>query len=133
GGTRVFVADEAGNRVLAVDPGTMQVVGQYPTESRPGALLVSADGRRLYVGHHEAKVLLALDASSGRELGRAALGGRPDELAGDRATSLLLAASADTGEVRVVGAPDLGVRRVIRVEGRLGAVALSADGARGYV
>src|SRR5215211_6463153 len=65
--TRVFVADEAGNRVLAVDPGTMQVVGQYPVERRPGALLVSADGRRIYVGHHEAKVLLALDTSTGRE------------------------------------------------------------------
>src|SRR5215211_5616273 len=64
--TRVFVASEAINRVLVVDPERGQVVAEYRTESRPARLLVSADGRRLYVAHHEAKVLLALDAASGR-------------------------------------------------------------------
>src|SRR5205823_8275063 len=72
-GARLFVTSSSTDRVVVVDPRVDRVIASVPDAgpgapgegSTPNALLVSPDGRRLFVAEADANAVAVLDVSRG--------------------------------------------------------------------
>ena len=104
-----------------------------PVYQSPYALLMASDGSRLFVSHHTAGAVSAVEVAGRKAAWRADVGGSPTGLALSRDGSLLYVADADSGSVAVVEAGSG------RVAGRIDAgrsafgLTLSRDGSRLFV
>lgn len=76
-----YVSDNVAGDVYAVGLDPVRVLWKTTVGGRPGPLLLLRG--RLYVSLFDAAAVAALDPASGRELGRAAVGQGPGELADD--------------------------------------------------
>jgi PQQ-dependent catabolism-associated beta-propeller protein len=79
-GTLAYVTSEVGGSVAKVDVRRHRVLARAAVgtgEEKPVGVAVSPDGRRLYVATGGAHSLVALDASTLREVGRVRVGRRP--------------------------------------------------------
>jgi DNA-binding beta-propeller fold protein YncE len=99
---RIFVNLEDRNSVAVIDPAKLTVVSVWPVsgcEEPSGLALDAAHGRLFPVCGN--KVMAVLDATSGRELGTAPIGGGVDAAAFDPGTGLAFA-SCGEGTLTVV-------------------------------
>ena len=74
-GQTIWISEQNGNSLTAVDPTTRAVVNTVPIEGRPGAL--AFDGRYLWVAMEDQDRLLQLDPATGQLLTEVAVGRRP--------------------------------------------------------
>jgi YVTN family beta-propeller protein len=78
GGARLYVVDRY-EGVFQVDPGTLAVIDTIETGRRPHGVIVSPDGRTLYITVELTNELLKVDVATHRLLARATVGPVPNE------------------------------------------------------
>jgi len=101
---RIYVNLEDKNSLAAIDPKLLRVVSVWPLSGceEPSGLALDAAGKRLFAGCDN-KVMVALDATSGRILGSAPIGDGVDGARYDPALHLAFA-SCGEGVLTVVKA-----------------------------
>jgi len=143
-GKTVFVALWGNAAVLALDPVTLQVRDKYRIGSHPNALLLSKDGKRLYVSCGNADSVYVFNLTTGimeeainmRMTPHAPPGATPSALALSPDQKVLYVANSDNNNVAVV---DVGVPGYSRVEGFIPTtwyptiVAASLDGKKLFI
>lgn len=149
---RVYVSDERGDAVVAVDPATGGVVARYGPLRRPRGLALSPDGRSLYVavsgspiggpGVDESKLpppdvtahgVAVIDLGKGAVVRTLKAGSDPETfvLSPDGAT--LYVTNEDSGAVSAVPVNGLAAPRSASVGDEPEGVAVTRDGARLFV
>lgn len=128
-GRRAFVVCPPQHRVLVVDLGDLEVVGEIRPGGTPGSVAVSPDGARVAVTVVDTHEVVVADAGSGKVRARHATGTEPHGVAFDATGTRLFVANAGSDDVSVL---DL-AGRVPAVRRPAGhepyAVARSPDGA----
>ena len=104
-----------------------------PVYQSPYAVAVSPDGSRLYVSHHTAGVVSAVDPAAGKVVGTVAVGGEAAGLALSADGKTLYAASGQDGTVSVIDATSPKVLRKLAAAQAAFGLALSRDGKTLYV
>jgi YVTN family beta-propeller protein len=66
--SRVYVPQNAENRVDVIDPATFQVIDRIPTEREPQHVTPSWDLKRLYVGNDLGNSLTVIDPATGKKV-----------------------------------------------------------------
>jgi YVTN family beta-propeller protein len=67
--SRVYVPQNAMNRVDVIDPETFKVIGQIPTDGEPQHVTPSWDLKTLYVGNDRGNTLTVIDPATARKSG----------------------------------------------------------------
>jgi YVTN family beta-propeller protein len=101
-GRWLYVVCQDGDRVLAVDTRTRQVVRQVRVGHRPGGIAVAADGRTLYVTSEWQDRVEVIDASSFTVRSSLATGAAPMGVALDRTGKTLYVANTLSDDVSIL-------------------------------
>ena len=104
-----------------------------PTYQSPYAVVMAADGSRLYVAHHTGGVVSVVDPRGRKVVGKVGVGGAPAGLALSPDGKTLYVADAPTGSVAVVDVATAKVRSRIDAGRSAYGLALSRDGRRLFV
>ena len=114
-----YVSCENDGSIRVIDAVAHVVTGIFKLEGgpliRPVGLLVSPDGRRLYVATGRGTMLVALDAATGKSLGQVAVGPRPWGITMSPDGRTLYTANGSSNDVTVVDAMTLKVETKIAV------------------
>lgn len=108
-----FVTSEVGGSVARVDARRHTVLARTSVgsgEEKPVGVVVSPDGRRIYVATGAAHAMVALDATSLREVGRVRVGRRPWGIALSPDGRFAYTANGLTDDISVV---DVSTMRVV--------------------
>lgn len=130
---RGFVNDEKQNAVHVFDTKTLEPVASWPLApgEEPTGLAIDPVGGRIYAACGN-KLLIALDAHSGRVLAQAPIGADPDGAAFDAGRELVLTSNFD-GTLSVVRAKGEALTPLETVTTAPGARTLALDEATGRV
>jgi DNA-binding beta-propeller fold protein YncE len=127
----VFVNVEETHEVVRIDAAKSAIVARLPLVgcTEPSALAFDPATRRLFSACGNG-VLVAIDADTGRALGKAPIGQGPDTAVFDPATSRLFV-SSNEGFVSILDASGSGVRSVAAVQTRVTGRTMAFDAATG--
>jgi YVTN family beta-propeller protein len=118
-GAKAYVTSEVGGSINAIDARAHRRLYEARLaggkDIRPMGVAVSPDGTLVYATTGRGGVLVVLDASSGKELGRVAVGPRPWGLAISRDGKQLFTANGPSGDISVVNAQQVKVAARIKV------------------
>jgi DNA-binding beta-propeller fold protein YncE len=117
----LYVSLWGGKRVLGLDPATLEKRKELPTGEHPGAMVLSRDGRRLFVACANTNSVWALDLSGGNTSEQISValspkapeGATPDGLGLSPDGRTLLVANADNNCVAVVDVSQPGESRAL--------------------
>lgn len=98
---RLFVACSGENRVAVIDAERLAVEGFIPTQECPEEVLVTRNGRQLFVANKLSSSIQVFDAKSWREVARYAVEGKPGGMRLDY-DSLNLSIGQVEGEMDIV-------------------------------
>lgn len=146
-GERLYVSDERGDQVIAIDPASGGVVEQVATVRRPRGLAVSPDGATLYIAasgspiggpgvdkdslpppDHKADGIAVVDLASGKVARMLNVGHDPETFALSRDGRLLYVSNEDDGAVSQVAVDGGRTPITTKVGDEPEGVALSGDG-----
>jgi DNA-binding beta-propeller fold protein YncE len=98
----VYVNIEDKNQILRLDPAALKVVERYPVDpgEAPGALTIDRKNRRLFIGCHN-KMMVVMDADSGKVVTKEPIGERTDAAAFDPETGLVYFSNGE-GTISVI-------------------------------
>ena len=122
-----YVTSEVGGTVARVDARRHRVLsrGRIGTgEEKPVGIAVAPDGSRVYLATGATSALVALDASTLREVGRVAVGQRPWGVALSPDGRRAYTANGRTNDLSVVDLPSMRVIATVRVGERPWGVAV---------
>jgi len=80
-GTKVLISDPTLNEIWIFDAATGDQIKKIPTAPGPSGILLTADGKRLYVACASAGKVLAIDTATWAVVGEVETGTEPDGLA----------------------------------------------------
>ncbi|HPD17862.1 MAG TPA: c-type cytochrome [Planctomycetota bacterium] len=103
---------------------------QRPAYQSPFAILASKDGSRLFVSHHTAGAVSAVDVAAGKVVWTAPVGGAPAGLALSPDGAVLYAADSDSGMVAAVATAKGNITGTFEAGRGVFGLALAADGSR---
>jgi YVTN family beta-propeller protein len=120
-GAAVLVSVWGGARVALLEPRTLRPLGEIPVGEHPNAMVLSGDGRRLFVACANTNAVWVVDLPSRRPLEQIRVSLRPDDPPGSTPNALalspdgetLLVANADNNTVAVVDVTDPGNSRFL--------------------
>lgn len=79
-GDRVLVADGEQDRVLVVDPQATKVTRSFGVARNPYAMLLSPDGRSLFISSWSTAQVIQYNLADGKEIARIGVGAHPTEM-----------------------------------------------------
>ena len=126
----LFIAHLGASEVVEVDMRTNQVVRTIPNISRVHGVLVVSPLNRVYATATGANQIVALDETTGAELGRAPTGQYPDGLAYDPRRNAVWITNEAGGTETVVDAAGLQPLRTVDLGGQVGNVGYDEDSDR---
>ncbi|WP_449410369.1 YncE family protein [Methylobacterium komagatae] len=100
-GSRLYVGDWSGNRVLCLSPATGAVEGTIPVGPDPAALVLGEPGR-LYVAEREGRSVGVIDTRTQRRVADLPVGDGPFALAYDPSLARLYVANVRSNDVTVI-------------------------------
>jgi YVTN family beta-propeller protein len=132
-GRRLFVACEASNSVIVLEPGTAQILAEIEVGMQPHFIYLSPDENFVYVSNRGSDNVSVVDTRTYEIMATLAVGDEPHEMATNKEGTVLYVANAASYDVSVV---DLKagqeVKRLAASRGPWG-VAQSPDGESIYV
>jgi YVTN family beta-propeller protein len=132
-GKRLFVACEASNSLIVVDPVKDEVLAEIPIGMQPHHVCLSPDESRVYVSNRASDNVSVVDINSYDVLSEIAVGDEPHEMAITPDGRMLYVANAGTYDVSVVDLQkEKEIKRLAASRGPWGTV-ISEDGRYVYV
>ncbi|MEW6237330.1 MAG: multiheme c-type cytochrome [Candidatus Omnitrophota bacterium] len=132
-GKRLYVACEASDSVIVLDPETSEIVSEFEVQDQPHDIALSRDEKFLYVSNRGSDTVSVIDAATLGVLFHISVGDEPHELMTDGDGHYLYVANAGSYDVSVVdlrrGAE---AKRLSAGRGAWG-IARSPDGKRFYL
>jgi YVTN family beta-propeller protein len=126
---RVLQSNAAGDNIHLIDPATNKVVGTIEDIEVPHGLVISPDGRRIYVTNESLVTLDVVDAKSLKVSKRIPLTGRPNNVAVAKDGSHVYVGIVEApGAVDVIDAASLTRVKSIAVKGGIHNVYVTPDG-----
>jgi len=129
---KAYVGLYGNNTVGVLDTATGHVLHTIKVPAGPEAVIVTPNGRRVYVSSEDATQLSVIDTATDTVIKRIDLGKSPEGMALSRDGRTLLVAMFDIGLLDVIDTSTLAVVAQIPVAKPHG-VALSPDGQRAYI
>lgn len=131
GAWRVYIANADSNSLAVLSTADWKLVDTIPLTRSPEALLFT--GGRLYVGNRLEDSVSIVDPQQRRELATLEVGGRPQHMLWDPATSLIFASLEQTGQVIGFDAGQHIAKRYQLAASQPTGLALDAKGRRLFV
>jgi YVTN family beta-propeller protein len=126
---RVLQSNAAGDNIHLIDPATNKVVGTIEDIEVPHGLVISPDGRRIYVTNESLVTLDVVDAKSLKVTKRVPLTGRPNNVAVAKDGSHVYVGIVEApGAVDVIDATSLTRVKSVAVKGGIHNVYVTPDG-----
>ena len=126
---RVYQTNSAGDAVDIIDPATNTVVSQVKDIEAPHGVAFSPDGSRAYISCEGENTLWATDTKTGKLLGKAALGGHPNNISISKDGRRVFVGIIDgPGAVEVVDTTVLKSIKSVAVKGGVHNTYVTADG-----
>lgn len=131
----IYVADEAKNRILIVDPVARKFKGQIdlPGHCAPHGIAAPASGKWLYVSESAAGLVESVETASGKTLVKTKTRPEPGRMALTPDGTFLLVLNVSSGELTVMSTYNQQVVSTIRVGDMPTSIVISADGKLAYV
>jgi PQQ-dependent catabolism-associated beta-propeller protein len=126
-------ADKSADGIGVVDAKTLKLLRVIRGVSDPEQLVVSADGRRLYIASEDTGMAVVVDAETGETLAQLPVGGEPEGVGISPDGRFVYMTSEEDHQVSVI---DTGRNEVVaqfKVGERPRSVSFTADSARAYV
>jgi YVTN family beta-propeller protein len=132
---RLYIADEAKNRLLVLDPVKRRFAGQIdlPPNSAPKGIVAPASGKWLYVSESGASDIAVVETATGRALLRTKVHPGPGRMALTPDGNFLLVLNVTSGEVSIISTYNHKVISTIKVGYMPSSLAISSDGKYAYV
>ena len=124
----VFVSDESGSCVHAIDGATMKPIACIEVGERPRGLVASRDGKRLYVAVSNANRIAVIDTASRKLLRSFPAGSDPETFALSPDERRIFIGNEDANLLTVIDVASGKVEREIEVGGEPEGTAISPDG-----
>jgi len=121
-----FISAGQGNTVVVFDLKTLATVGHVPTGTKPDAIVYDEGSRRVLVSNGDSKDLTVIDPFLGRSTGPIALGGAPEDIAGD-GKGIVWVNLEDKNETLMVDPKAMGVKQRFQPQGCEEPSALAMD------
>jgi YVTN family beta-propeller protein len=130
GAVRVLQTNSAGDNVHLIDPATNQIVGLIDDIEAPHGVVISPDGKRIYISDESLRTLDVVDAKTLKVFKRISLSGRPNnvDVAKD-GSKVYVGIREGSGAVDVVDTTSLTKVKTIPVNGAIHNLYVSPDGA----
>ncbi len=126
---RVLQSNAAGDDIHVIDPATNQVVGRIEGIEVPHGLVISPDGKRVYVTNEAMITLDVVDAMTLKVFRQIKLSGRPNNVAvKNDGSEVYVGIREGTGAVDVIDATSLTNVKTIPVQGQIHNVYVTPDG-----
>jgi YVTN family beta-propeller protein len=126
---RVYQTNSAGDAVDIIDPATNTVVLQVKNIEVPHGVAFSPDGSRAYISCEAENTLWATDTKTGKLLGKASLGGHPNNISISKdGRRVFVGIIADPGAVEVVDTTLLKSIKSVAVKGGVHNTYVTPDG-----
>jgi DNA-binding beta-propeller fold protein YncE len=113
----LFITHPGENAIIEVDINAQRVVRTIPNVPAVHGVLVVGALNRVYASATRADQMVAIDESTGEQLGRATVGAYPDGLAYDSRRHTVWSSNVRAGSVTVVDAASMQVRGAVEVGG----------------
>src|SRR5436190_14811816 len=113
-----YVPNEGSASVSVIDVARGEVVRAIKTGDKPRGVAVSRDGSRLFVSKQAGNNLVAYDAQTGNETGRAAVGNSPEAVYLSPDGKWLAVAVEEDDRVALVEVATMKVARRLATKGR---------------
>jgi YVTN family beta-propeller protein len=126
-------ADKSQDAIGVFDVRAGRIVKRFRGVSDPEAVVVSPDGKRLYVASEDTGQLVIMDAENGRILAQLPVGGEPEGVAVSPDGKLVYVTSEEEHTVAVVDTERDRVRALVPVGSRPRNAVFSRDGSRAWV
>jgi PQQ-dependent catabolism-associated beta-propeller protein len=123
----IFVSNEAGSCVHAIDAVTLNAIECIEVGERPRGVVASRDGKRLYVAVSNANRIAVIDTKSRKVIRTISSGPDPETFALSPDERHLYVANEDDNQMSIISIADGSVREVI-VGGEPEGTAVSPDG-----
>src|SRR5438477_7408837 len=115
---RVYQTNSAGDSVSVIDPIPNQIVMEVKGIEAPHGVAFSPDGKRAYITCEADDTLWATDTKSGKQVGKTALSGHPNNLAVSKdGARVFVGIRSAPGAVDVVDAASLKIIKSVAVKG----------------
>lgn len=124
---RAYVAGTA-KGISIIDIAQQQVTSNLPAQGNPHQVLLSLDGRFLYVTQPQQGNVAVLSAATGEVICKAALPGQPTLLALDISSNTLYAAGNGSSRVSALDPNTCNLKRSLQVDGPVHGLAIAASG-----
>jgi YVTN family beta-propeller protein len=126
---RIYQTNSAGDAVDIIDPATNTVVLQVKDIEAPHGVAFSPDGSRAYISCEAENTLWATDTKTGHVLGKALLGGRPNNIAISKdGRRVFVGILTEPGAVEVVDTTSLKSVKSIAAKGGVHNTYVTPDG-----
>jgi PQQ-dependent catabolism-associated beta-propeller protein len=126
-------ADKSADGIGVVDLETLTLTRVIRGVSDPEQLVVSADGRRLYIASEDTGMAVVVDAASGETLATLPVGGEPEGVGISPDGRFVYMTSEEDHRVAVIDTERNEVVKTLKVGQRPRQAAFSPDGSRAYV
>lgn len=126
---RIYQTNSAGDAVDIIDAATNTVVLQVKDIEAPHGVAFSPDGSLAYISSEAENTLWATDTKTGKLLGKASLGGHPNNIAISKdGRRVFVGIVADPGAVEVVDTASLKSIKSVAVKGGVHNTYMTPDG-----
>lgn len=123
---RAYVAGTTSG-VSVIDIARQQVLNRLPAQGDPHEVLLSLDGRFLYVTQPQQGNLALLSAATGATICKAALPGQPTLLAFDTNSNTLYVAGNGSSSVNAIASGSCDIKRTLQADGPVYGLALATS------
>ncbi len=129
----IFNNERTVNEVGVLDTDTGAFIARIPVGVRPFALVVSPDGRRLYVPNHDSGGITVIDTASNNVLATVPVGKSPHSIVAHPSKPLVFVVNYDSSSVSVIDTTSNAVVATVPTGSHPQDVSLAADGKHAYV
>ena len=113
----------ADNKLLLMNPRTGSIKTSIDVPGEPHGLVISPDGKTVYVGQRGLNQIAKIDTESRKIIQTAPLGKRPDMIAISSDGKFIYVAIRDENQLAIVSAADLSVKSKVSTDGETHGVA----------
>jgi YVTN family beta-propeller protein len=132
---KLYIADQAKNRILILDPTARKFLGQFdlPPKTAPKGLVAMPTGQWLYASDSRGGNIVSVEIATGKLLMKTKVRPGPGHMAITPDGAFLLVLNATSGEVTIISTSNQRVAAIVKVGDLPSCLAISPEGKTAYI